>query len=131
MLIKKVDERYQKLLDAAESDGERDRIKKPVVIQPIEGFISYDDHGKKCLQVMNMDGLKIPPYNIFNPNRFRKYFPKGSSAMLFGGESIIDARDWNVDKKEKSFWEIHAFLLMAAGIGLIAIMAAWLIPLNG
>ena len=110
---------------------ERAAVKKPNVIKPIDGFTSYDHHGKTCLHAINPNGLKIPPYNLFNPNRFRKYFPKGNSAMLFGGEVIIDARDWNLDKKEKSFWEVHAFLIMAAGIGLIAIMAAWLIPLNG
>jgi len=130
-LIKKVDERYQKLLDEAQSDEERERIKKPEVIKPIEGFLSYDHHGKRCLQNVNPDGLPIPAYNIFNPNRFRRYFPKGNSGTLFGGELILNARDWNVDKKEKSFWEVHAFLIMAAGIGLIGIMAAWLVPLGG
>jgi hypothetical protein len=129
-LIKKVDERYQKLLDVAKDDEERERIKKPEVIKPIEGFPSYDHHGKKCLQNVNPDGLNIPPYNIYNPNRFRKYFPKGNSGTLFGGELILGARDWNIDKKEKSLWEVYAFLLIVAPFIMIGILAAWFMPLG-
>jgi hypothetical protein len=129
-LIEQADKKYQEMLDKAESDEERSRIKKPNIIKPIEGFASYEHHGKTCLRTINPNGLKIRPYNIWNNNRFRKYFPKGNSATLFGGELILNARDWNIDKKEKSFWEVHAFLIMAAGIGLICVMAAWLIPLG-
>ena len=128
-MIEQAEQKYQELLKKAETDAERAAVKKPNVIKPIDGFTSYDHHGKTCLHAINPNGLKIPPYNLFNPNRFRKYFPKGNSAMLFGGEVIIDARDWNLDKKEKSFWEVHAFLIMAMGIGLICVMAAWLMPL--
>jgi len=120
-----VDEKYQEALVV------NPEVEKPRVIKPIIGFLSYEEYGRKCLETLNPDGVKIPPYNIFNPNRFRKYFPKGCSGVLFGGELITEARDWNIDKKEKSFWEIHAFLFMAMGIGLIAIMAAWLFPLSG
>ena len=130
-LIKNTNEKYQTLLDKAKTVDERASIRKPSIIKPIEGFLSYDDYGKVCLQTINPDGLTIPPYNLFNPNRFRRYFPKGNSGVLFGGELTLNARDWNVDKKEKSFWEVHAFLMMAMGIGLISIVAAWFVPLGG
>ena len=122
------EKKYQDRLAELKTDAERAAVIKPKIIKPIEGFLSYDDHGKACLQTINPDGLKIPPYNIFNPNRFRRYFPKGNSGVLFGGELTLNARDWNVDKKEKSFWEVHAFLMMAMAIGLISIVAAWFVP---
>ena len=123
-LKKYVDEKYKQ-----ESEKNPD-IEKPKVIKPITGFQSYDDHGRKCLESIYPDGLTIPAYNLFNPNRFRKYFPKANSSLLFGGELTLESRDWNVDKREKTFWEIHAFMIMAAGIVMILTMAIWFFPMG-
>ncbi len=99
------------------------------VVKPMEDCGAYEVYGRKVLEQLYPEGLDIPPYNIFNPNRFRKYFPKGCSGMWFGGELIHDARKLNLRRKEKGFWEVYTFLLLAGGIALVAIIAAWLFPL--
>jgi hypothetical protein len=105
-------------------------IEKPKVIKPVEDCEAYEIYGRQCLQVINPDGLTIPAYNIYNPNRFRKYFPRGCSAMFFGGELIHDARKLNLRRKPKGFWEVHAFLMMAGGVSMIALLVAWLFPMG-
>jgi len=105
-------------------------VEKPRVIKPVEDCNAYEVYGRQCLQVISPEGLTISAYNIYNPNRFRKYFPRGCSAMFFGGELIHDARKLNLRRKPKSFWEVHAFLMMAGGIGMIALLVAWLFPIG-
>lgn len=96
---------------------------------PVGDFDDYEDYGHDCLETLHPNGLDKPSYSIYNPNRFRKYFPQGNSAMFFGGELIYAARNMNIDRKEKGFWEVHTFLILAGGIGLLMIVAAWLVPL--
>lgn len=124
-----IDDKYRQALVVIKEMG-GDPPEKPKMVKAIDDCDAYEEYGRKCLFYLNPDGLSIPAYNIYNPNRFRKYFPKGTGSMFFGGELIHDARKLNLRRKPKTFWEIHAFLLMAAGIGLIAIMAAWLFPLG-
>jgi hypothetical protein len=128
-----VEKRFkQKLLAAGDDEDAIKDLKanKPRVMKLVESFDDFDKYGKQCLQNLSKESLKIPPYNIFNPNAFRKYFPIGNSSMHFGGDIIMESRDMNIDKKEKGFWEVHAILILCAGIGLIAIMAAWLFPVG-
>ena len=126
-----VEKKFQQKLLAAGTDDEKEELKatKPRVMKLVESFDDFDKNGKQCLQNLSKDSLKVPPYNIFNPNAFRKYFPVGNSSMHFGGDIIMESRDMNIDKKEKSFWEVHAILILCGGIALIAIMAAWLFPI--
>ena len=95
----------------------------------ISNFDDYENYGKDDIETLNPNGLTIPSYNIFNPNRFRKYFPQGCSAMFFGGELIYAARNMNIDRKEKGFWEVHMFLTLAVGLGFLMIIVAWFVPL--
>lgn len=128
-----VDKAYQeKLADAKELGLSEDFIDsiKPQVVKPIENCDAYEMYGRKCLQATHPDFLEIHPYNIYNPNRFRKYFPRGCSSMFFGGELIHDARKLNLRRKPKGFWEVHAFLMVAAGISMIALLVAWLFPMG-
>jgi hypothetical protein len=105
-------------------------LERPKVIKPIEDCNAYEIYGRQCLQVINPDGIQIPPYNIYNPNKFRKYFPRGCSAMFFGGELIHDARKLNLRRKPKGFWEVHAYLMVAGGIAMISLLVAWLFPIG-
>jgi hypothetical protein len=117
----------------AKEDGLDDEFiesERPKIMKPVESFGQYDSYGRKCLYNLNPDKLKIQPYNIFDPHKFRKYFPIGNSAMFYGGEMITESRDMNIDRREKSFWEVNAFLMSAAGIGMIALLIAWLAPLG-
>jgi hypothetical protein len=124
--------KFQERLLKAGSDDEREELKrtKPKIMKLVESFDDFDKYGKHCLQNLSKDALKIPPYNIFNPNAFRKYFPVGNSSMHFGGDIIMESRDMNIDKREKGFWEVHAILILCAGVAMIAVMAAWLFPIS-
>ena len=104
---------------------------KPIVVQPIVDYPSYDTCGRKCLMHLNPDGLEYPAYNIFNPVRFRKYFPLGNSAKHFGGDLIEGSRDLRIRKKEKSFLERYSVFLICGGVAIIMILAAWFVPLGG
>jgi len=128
-----LDTKFEELRKKAKEQGatETDIAElKPHIVQPIEDCAAYEAYGKKCLMVTHNDGLTIPPYSIYNPNRFRKYFPRGCSGMFFGGELIHDARRLNLRRKPKGFWEVHAFLMMAGGIAMIALLVAWLFPMG-
>lgn len=103
---------------------------KPSVVKPIRDFEAYESYGYKCLQMLNPNGLTIPAYNIYNPNKFRKYFPRGCSGMWYGGELIHDARKLNARRPEKNFWDNNLFLMIASGIALTALVVSWLFPLG-
>jgi hypothetical protein len=76
------------------------------------------------------DGIEMPPYKIFNPEAFRKYFPKGMTAMANGALLIREARKLKVTMRPKTFWEKYLPLGMFVAIGLISIIAAWMVPLG-
>jgi hypothetical protein len=67
---------------------------------------------------------------MFNPTKFRKYFPLGCTGMFFGGEMIHDARKLNLRRKPKSFWDVHALLAAAVVISIFSLLVAWLFPLG-
>jgi hypothetical protein len=102
----------------------------PEIVGPILNYRDYEDHGRECLMTLNPYGLRIPSYSMFNPTRFRKYFPLGCTAMFFGGEMIHDARKLNLRRKVKGFWEVHALLAGAVVVVIFALIAVWLAPLG-
>lgn len=127
-LKKELKEKHTQEVEAAKEYGLE--VAKPQVVRPIEDCEAYETYGRKCLSVINPDGLEFPSYSMFDPQKFRKYFPRGCSAMWFGGELIHDARKLNLRKKEKGFWEVHAFLAGAIVIGMIALIVSWLFPIG-
>jgi hypothetical protein len=119
--------KYEYQLQAAQHTG--GVVKKAPTIQPIEDAKSYEEYGRTCLEHLNPDGLYFPSYIMFDPQKFRKYFPRGCSGMFFGGELIHNARKLNLRKKQKGFWEVHAFLAGAVGIGMIALVGVFFFPM--
>lgn len=105
-------------------------VHKPMIVEPIIDYPSYDHHGRACLFALNPNGLPYPSYNIFNPTRFRKYFPLGNSATHLGGDVIEDAKDFRVRRKEPGFLEKYLIFGTCAAIGLLIIAAAWFVPLG-
>lgn len=122
--IEEVDVKYQESLSTDPS------AEKPKVVKPICDFEAYEMYGKRCLELLNPNGLIIPAFNLFNPNKFRKYFPRGCSGMWFGGELIHDARKLNLKRGERSFWDTNLFLMISAGIALAALIVAWIFPMG-
>jgi hypothetical protein len=105
--------------------------KKPLVVSPIIDFPTYDHHGRSCLFHLHPEGLEYPAYNIFNPTRFRKYFPLGNSATHFGGDMIEDAKEFRIRRKEPGLLEKYGIFATCAVVGLIIVAAAWFAPIGG
>ena len=131
-LKEEANEKHMLKLEAAKTDEERDKVEaeRPHIMKPIENCEAYQTYGRKCITALFPGGLEIPSFSMFNPNKFRKYFPRGCSGMFFGGELIHDARKLNLRRKEKGFWEVHFFLASAFVISLIALVAAAFFPLG-
>jgi len=134
-LKEQADKRYKEWLEKIKLTGtevsqEYIESKKPKIMKPIESFGQYDNYGRACLYNMNPEQLMMPSYSIFDPHKFRKYFPVGNTSMFYGGEMITEARDMNIDRREKGFWEVHAFLIMAGTIGMIALVVAAFFPMG-
>jgi len=104
------------------------RLQKP--IKPIKDYEDYTTFGRVILGMLFPDGIEMPPYKIFNPEAFRKYFPKGMTAMANGALLIREARKLKVTMRPKTFWEKYLPLGMFVAIGLISIIAAWMVPLG-
>jgi hypothetical protein len=103
---------------------------KEVTIKPINNYDDYEEYGREILQQIHPDGLKIPSYSIFDPNKFRKYFPAGETATLQGGIIIRDARKLKVMGKVPTFWEKMLPMGVCMTLGLVAMAAAWFVPLG-
>ena len=116
-------------LDSSNEGQQIVNVKQMPNIQPITNYSDYERYGCRCLQAIHPDGLEIPSYNIFDPVKFRKYFPHGCSATLFGGEFLRDSRKLNMTRKTPGLLEKYLPIGIVAGISLVAIMAAWMVPL--
>lgn len=106
-------------------------VQKPKLVEPIIDYPTYDDHGRSCLFSLNPNGLPFPAYSVYNPTKFRKYFPLGNSATHLGGDIIEDAKDFRVRRKDPGFWEKYMIFGTCAMLGLVAIVVAWFVPLLG
>lgn len=117
---------------AEEFNNNQESLKKEhsgVTIQPISNYRDYEEYGRAILEHLHPDGLKIPAYSIYDPNKFRKYFPEGLTATFNGGIFIRDARNLNLGNNKLSFWEKVIPLGLIIGFVIVAIVAAWMVPL--
>ena len=95
---------------------------------PITNYHDYEVCGRKILKALFPDGIPVPSYSMYSPARFSKYFPKGCSAGFLGGQLIQEARELKLDQKEPGFWEKVMPLGLLCGVGMVAIIAAWMAP---
>jgi hypothetical protein len=115
-------------------NSEQEQMKKEFPGKVVESIKDYDDYtnfGRSILELKHPYGLRIPAYVIFDPQRFRKYFPKGLTAMLNGAELMLDARALKIQGKSQSFWEKFLPLGMFLTFAIIAMIIAWMVPLGG
>ena len=99
------------------------------VVEPVKNFGDYSTFGRGLLELLHPDGLPIPAYTIFMPEKFRKYFPKGRTAGHLGGEIIVDSRDLKIEGPKKKWWQELLPVGFICSVCLIAICAAWMVPL--
>ena len=95
----------------------------------IKDYDDYVDFGRDFLGRIFKDGIEIPSYTIFDPQKFSKYFPKGLTSMFYGGVIIRNARKKKVTAKQQGILEKYLGLGMFLTIGLICVIAAWMVPL--
>jgi hypothetical protein len=117
------------LYDANKAEGKVTKL--PELSEPIIDYTSYDEQGRENLFQMYPEGLFYPAYNIFNPTKFRKYFPLGDSATHLGGDVIEESKDFRIRRKDPGFMEKYLIFGTCAMFALIVVIAAWFVPLNG
>jgi hypothetical protein len=100
-------------------------------VQPIKDYDDYVNFGRLVLERIYPDGVEIDSYNIWNPQKFAKFFPKGLSSMFFGGIVVRLARKKKVTTKQQGLLEKYLGLGMFLTIALICVIAAWMVPLGG
>lgn len=128
-LATQLNEAYQKAMKAGEITT---AVMNPAEIaKPIENAESYERTGKELLKQLNPNGIEINAFSVFQPNRFLKYFPRGCSAMWFGGELTRDAEGLNDDKDIKGFIEKNIILIVAVVFAGLAIGAGYYIQIGG
>jgi hypothetical protein len=100
------------------------------VMKPIESFTDYKERGHIILKLRYPEGIPIPAYSIFNPTKFRRYFPKGRDATFFGGVLLRKSRKLKMRVPEKGFWEKILPIAVPLVLVIIAIIGAWAAPLG-
>jgi hypothetical protein len=123
-----LDKKYKELVAAEKLP--KDALNPASLCQTIDNADSYDRTGRDLLKNLFPENVNILPYNIFAPNRFRKYFPRGCSGMFFGGELIRDAEKLNTNIPERSWIEKNLVLFIAIAFAGIAILTAYYVPLG-
>ena len=90
-------------------------------------IMNYDDYemfGHTHLMTMHPNGLPIPSYVQFDPERDSKYKPSGLTATLNGGIFVRDSRKLNLGMKVMGWLEKHIGLMIIVALGMIAIVMA-------
>ena len=91
---------------------------------------TYDKTGRELMTNLWPEGVRKPAYEIFNPNKFRKYFPRGCGAMFFGGELYRDSSKLNTNETPENWVSKNAILGAALIIALVAIIVAFYLPIQ-
>jgi len=105
-----------------------DELKQPC--SPISDYPAYKAFGREILESLFPNGLTIASYSQFDPERDNKYKPLGLTARFNGGIFVRQARKLNLGMRVMGWLEKHLALGMIVTIGLIAIIAAWMVPLG-
>ena len=93
----------------------------------------YDDYvsfGREHLGIIYKNGIEIPAYNIFDPQKFSKYFPKGLTSMLYGAGVTRWARKKKVTAKQQGLLEKYLGLGMFLSLAMIFVIAGWMAPVS-
>lgn len=118
------------VIDEFNANQEALKEKNPKqTVKPITNYEDYETYGRTVLELLKPNGLEIPAYNIYDPDRFRRYFPKGYTATFAGGILIRAARKLNLGNNKASFWERVLPLGFICAFAIICVVAAWMVPL--
>ena len=113
------------------------------LIRPIQSGLDYlgktDENskevpeisGRRVLQLLYPEGIRIPAFNLYNQSKFRKFWFRGNTSALFGGENIRRVEDEFVKKSDQQpgFFQKYGAMLIGALVFLGCIIAGAAIPL--
>lgn len=99
-------------------------------VQPIKDYDDYVAFGREVLGRIYEEGLDIPAYSTFDPQKFAKYFPKGLTSMFFGGIIVRLARKKKVTSKQQSLLEKYLGMGMMMVVAVLCVCASWFVPLS-
>lgn len=100
-------------------------------VKPITDYDGYEDYGRQMLEQLHPNGLVIPSYVQFDPERDNKYKPIGLTARFNGGIFKRDVNKLNIDRPQQRWFEKYIALGFILIVVVVAIMAAWNVPLTG
>ena len=113
------------------------------LIRPIQSGLDYlgkteesgpehpETSGRRVLQLLYPEGIRIPSFNLYAQSKFRKFWFRGNTSALFGGENIRRVDDEFVKKSDKQpgFFQKYGGMLIGAMVFIGCIIAGAAIPL--
>lgn len=140
-LRKELSDRHKKLI--AQGVYPSDARNPAELIRPIQSGLDYlgktdendKEHfeisGRRVLQLLYPEGIRIKAYNLFAQSKFRKFWFRGNTSALFGGENLRRVDDEFVKKSDQQpgFFQRYGSMLIGAMVFLGCIIAAAAIPL--
>jgi hypothetical protein len=112
----------------ADLDGAKDDIKNST--GPITNYDDYEVFGRQNLETIHPNGLPIPSYVQFDPERDSKYKPLGLTSRFNGGIFRRDVTRLRVGTNVGKWYEKYIALGFIMVIVVISIMAAWMVPVG-
>jgi len=128
-------EKHKKLVDAGVYP--KDAPNPATLIRPIQSGLDYlgkfEEHGteqpqisgRRVLQLLYPEGIRIRAFNLYAQNKFRKFWLRGNTSALFGGENIRRVEDEFLKKSDvqPGFFQRYGGMLIGALILLGCIIA--------
>ncbi|MCK9591383.1 MAG: hypothetical protein M0Q91_05170 [Methanoregula sp.] len=134
-------ERHKKLI--VQGVYPADAPNPATLIRPIQSGLDYlgkaDENskekpevsGRRVLQLLYPEGIRIRAFNLYAQSKFRKFWFRGNTSALFGGENIRRVEDEFVKKSDvqPGFFQRYGAMLIGAMVFLGCIIAGAAIPL--
>jgi hypothetical protein len=91
----------------------------------------FEISGRHILQLLYPEGIRIPAFNLYAQNKFRKFWLRGNTSALFGGENLRRVEDEFVKKTDKQpgFFQKYGAMLIGALVFMGCVIAGAAIPL--
>lgn len=93
---------------------------------------NYKISGRRVLQLLYPDGVRIPAFNQYNQNKFRKFWLRGDTSAFFGGQNIRRVEDEFVKRTDQQpgFFQKYGAMMLAALVFLGCIIGGIAVPMG-
>lgn len=92
----------------------------------------FSRSGRRLLELIYPEGIRIKAFALYNQNRFRKFWFRGSSSAMMGGVNLRRVDDEFTKKLEKQpgFFEKYGAMLIGAIVLLGLVLLGSVIPVG-